>query len=207
MRTIALYAADTMADWEYAHITAELARAEQLRPGRFRLRVVGDGTDEVRSIGGMPVRPDIDLGELDPAEVACLVIPGGETYDSGHERLLSTVDRLLEAEAPVAAICGATFALARHGVLDERQHTSNAAVFLQQSGYAGGERYVDAPVVTDGGVTTGSGVHSVAFAAEVFTVSGLFPESFADAWRALYLGGGIAEYERFMAAADAFVHG
>lgn len=169
MKDIALYATDTMADWEYAHITTELARAEETKPGRFRLRIVGDGTREVRSLGGLPIQPELDLGDLDPATTACLVVPGADTYFSGHERLLETVGRFVAAGAPVAAICGATFALARGGLLDDRRHTSNARVFLEQSGYAGAEHYDDAAaVVTDRGITTGSGVRPVPFSAEVF---------------------------------------
>ncbi|TFA91542.1 thiamine biosynthesis protein ThiJ [Corynebacterium silvaticum] len=206
MQTIAIYTTDTMADWEYAHITAEVTRANTMRPGMFRILFVGDGTAEVKSLGGMHVKPDADLDDLDPEKIACLVIPGADTYFDGHDRLLATVDRLIASCTPVAAICGATFALAQHGVLDDRRHTSNAALFLQHSGYAGGEHYVDAPVVTDRGVTTGSGVHSVAFAAEVFRISGLFGDELADAWRELYLGGGLAEYENFTAATEKVMH-
>ncbi len=43
MRTIALYTTETMADWEYAYLTTQIAGAEQLKPGRFRLLLVGDG--------------------------------------------------------------------------------------------------------------------------------------------------------------------
>ena len=43
MQTIALYTTETMADWEYAHLTTQIATAEEVRPGRFRLLLVGDG--------------------------------------------------------------------------------------------------------------------------------------------------------------------
>lgn len=42
-RTIVLYATDTMADWEYADLPPQISSAEQLKPGRFRLLLVGDG--------------------------------------------------------------------------------------------------------------------------------------------------------------------
>ena len=44
---------------------------------------------------------------------------------------------------PVAAICGATAGLARAGLLDQRNHTSDAAGYLAATGYAGGAHYVD----------------------------------------------------------------
>ena len=40
MRTIALYTTETMADWEYAYLTTQIASAEHLKPGRFRLLLV-----------------------------------------------------------------------------------------------------------------------------------------------------------------------
>ena len=50
----------------------------------------------------------------------------------------------------MAAICAATLALARAGLLNERQHTSNAKEYLIASGYSGDQFYRQAPVVTDG---------------------------------------------------------
>ena len=47
MRTIALYTTETMADWEYAYLTTQVAGAEQLKPGLFRLLLVGDGLEQI----------------------------------------------------------------------------------------------------------------------------------------------------------------
>ncbi len=99
---------------------------------------------------------------------------------------------------PVAAICGATYLLARNGFLDERRHTSNAADFLRPSGYRGGDRYVDAPAVTDRGITTASGVHAVPFTAEVMRVTRLAPEPVINAWEQLYLTGEPRHHEALM---------
>ena len=153
MQTIALYTTETMADWEYAYLTTQITTAEEVRPGRFRLLLVGDGPTPVRSLGGLPLSPAADLDELiplaDEGTLAALVIPGGNHYvEGGHERLAGTVEGLIAREVPVAAICGATYFLARNGFLDERRHTSNAAEFLTASGYQGAGGYVDAPVIT-----------------------------------------------------------
>ena len=47
MRTIALYTTETMADWEYAYLTTQIVGAEQLKPGRFQLLLVGDGLEQI----------------------------------------------------------------------------------------------------------------------------------------------------------------
>ena len=54
----------------------------------------------------------------------------------------------------VAAICGATAGLARAGLLDDRDHTSASAEYLEMTGYAGGDRYVDERAVVDSDLVT-----------------------------------------------------
>ncbi|MEI2777303.1 MAG: DJ-1/PfpI family protein [Tetrasphaera sp.] len=211
-KTIAIYATETMADWEYAYLTAEVTRAEQLRPGRFQAVFVGDGTAPVRSLGGLTITPTVDLDELaEMPGLAALVIPGADTYgpDTGaspHEQLLAILPRLLDAGTPVAAICGATLLLARGGFLDDRRHTSNAKIVLEMSGYAGAEHYVEAPVVTDRGITTGSGVHPVEFTAEIFRLTGLVPDEITTPWEQLYLTGRPEAFYALMAAQGAFAN-
>ena len=126
MQTIALYTTDTMADWEYAYLTTQITAAEQIRPGRFRLLLVGDGTGPVTSLGGLPLTPQTDLADLpslaQDGSLGALVIPGGNTCTTQpHERLVTAVHAVMEHRTPVAAICGATFLLARAGLLDERR--------------------------------------------------------------------------------------
>lgn len=200
---IVLYATETMADWEYAYITTQIAQAQAARPGHRRLVIAGDGTESVQSMGGMPVTPTGDLADLHAEDIACLVIPGADTYESGHEKLLATVHRFLDTDVPVAAICGATFALARGGLLDDRRHTSNAPAFLQMSDYAGAQNYLDEPVVTDRGLTTASGTRPVEFSAEVFRRSGLYPGSYCDDWEAVFRDNDEQAFYRLMAAEEA----
>ncbi|QIK62583.1 thiamine biosynthesis protein ThiJ [Leucobacter viscericola] len=219
-RTIALYVTETMADWEYAYLTTQIAQAEAAKPGRFNLMLVGDGLDEVRSLGGLPVRPTADLAELlklvahtdgddgvdNTADhpLAALVIPGGNHYDASHDRLLETVSQLVDRSVPVAAICGATFLMARGGFLDDRKHTSNASVYLDMSDYAGGDNYVAAPVVTDRGITTASGIHPVAFTAEVMRLVELYPDNIINAWEQLNLTGEEPYFYELMEATGAW---
>ena len=196
MRTIALYATETMADWEYAYLTTQIAGAEQLKPGRFRLLLVGDGVEPVRTLGNLPLTPEADLDALDAltgdGSLAALVIPGGDHYAAGHERLIETVGRLVAEAIPVAGICGATLLLAR------------AASYLEASGYLGGGHYVEEPVVTDRGITTASGIHAVPFTAEVMRITGLIPDSMADSWERLFLSGDEKSYAALMEATSAW---
>ncbi|MBC7304790.1 MAG: DJ-1/PfpI family protein, partial [Nocardia sp.] len=94
--------------------------------------------------------------------------------------------QFVEAGVPVAAICGATFGLAREGLLDDRAHTSNAAEFLVYSGYAGAEHYVEAPAVTDRDVITADSMSPFEFAREIFARLDLYEPHVLQAWYQLF---------------------
>ena len=186
---VVLYATDTMADWEYSYVTTGLAMAAEQGSDRFRLRVLADGPGEVTTKGLLRLRADEDLGEVDPEDVALLVLPGADTWFDGHDRVLDLARVLLERHTPVAGICGATYGLARAGLLDDRAHTSNARDFLVPSGYAGADRYLDERVVEDGDVITAPATAPVDFGAAVFRRLELFPPATIDAWYGLYTTG------------------
>jgi len=200
MRDVILYATDTMADWEYGYLTTGLAMAEEQQPGRFRLRVLADGQQEVTTAGRLRLRTDGDISEVVADEVALLVLPGAGTWFTGHEAALDLARDLLERGTPVAAICGATYGLARAGLLDSRAHTSNARDFLVPSGYAGEARYVDDRVVDDGGLITAPATSPVDFSAAVFRRLELFPPDVTDAWYGLYTTGERRYYDALVGA-------
>jgi putative intracellular protease/amidase len=201
MQEIVLYATDTMSDWESGHLVAGLSWADDADPGRFRLRVLGDGAEEVVTKGRLRLRTDGTVDDVDPAAVAVLVLPGADTWADGHDRVLALARRLAQRGTPVAAICGATLGLARVGLLDDRAHTSNAPEFLEPTGYAGAARYRAERVVDDRGLITAPGAMPVDFAAAVFRRLELFPAPVVDAWHGLYTTGERRYFDRLMASA------
>jgi putative intracellular protease/amidase len=135
--------------------------------------------------------------------VALLVLPGAGTWSVGHDRVLDLARTLLEQGTPVAAICGATYGLARAGLLDSRRHTSNAPDFLAPSGYAGAAHYLDERVVEDSDVITAPASAPVDFSAAVFRRIGLFPPAIIDAWYGLYTTGERRYYDALVGAEPA----
>lgn len=195
MADVVLYATDSMADWEYGYLTAGLAWVDD---GRFRLRVLGDGSGSVTTKGRLRVETDGDLATVEEDEVAMLVLPGADSWSSGHDAALRLAVRLVDRGVPVAAICGATLGLARAGLLDDRDHTSNAPDFLASSGYAGGARYAVEPVVEDRDVITAPATRPVDFAAAVFRRLEVFPPAVVDAWYGLYTTGERRYFDRLV---------
>ena len=61
MKIIAIYATETMSDWEYAYLTTQIAEAEAQVPDRFKVLFVGESLQAVRSKGGLEVVPSLTL--------------------------------------------------------------------------------------------------------------------------------------------------
>ena len=101
----------------------------------------------------------------------------------------------------VAAICGATYGLARAGLLDDRDHTSNAADFLAGvPGYGGADHYQEARAVHDRGLITAPATAPVDFARAVFEALEVFPEPVIEAWYGLYTTGERRFYDALVGA-------
>jgi putative intracellular protease/amidase len=179
---------DTMADWEVGYLTAYTSRTEhQHDPDAVRLRTVGLTREPVHTVGGLTVVPAATIDELDPAESAMLVLPGADTWaEPAQQAWLEQARRFLDAGVPVAAICGATYALAAAGFLDDRPHTGPDRDFLASTGYAGTAHYVDELVVTDGDLITANPVAPVEFARAVFARLGLYRPEVLASWYKLY---------------------
>ncbi|MFH8991698.1 DJ-1/PfpI family protein [Streptomyces sp. NPDC017940] len=182
---------DALADWETGYATAYLARAGH------RIRTVAMTREPVTTVGGVRIQPDLTLDELRPEDSALLILPGGDLWDTGDSLapFARTARAFLDAGVPVAAICGATAGLAREGLLDDRTHTSAVSMYLDATGYAGADRYVETDAVTDGDLITAGPTEPVAFAREVLKRMGAFEGEKLDAWYRLFHDSDPAAYE------------
>ena len=187
-RNVYLYVFDTMADWETSFAIAGINNPRyQRHPGRFRVVTVGTTRKPVTSMGGLRIIPDTTLSEIDSDSAAMFILPGGETWESLSNMEAIDLARAFFVESvPIAAICGATFALARACMLDDFHHTSNSRDYLLASGYRGEKFYCDVPAITDEGVITASGLAPLEFAHEIFKTLDLYSASALEAWYALY---------------------
>lgn len=187
-KTVHVAVYDTLADWEVGAATAQIANGSWHRePGTFEVVTVGLTTEPVTTMGRLRVTPDLALADLHAADSAMLILPGADLWEG--EELVGFGDKarqFVEAGVPVAAICGATFGLARQGLLDDRAHTSNAAEYLVYSGYRGSDHYVDAPAVTDRDVITADAMSPFEFAREIFARLDLYEPRVLEAWYKLF---------------------
>ena len=166
-KAVHILVVEGFADWEPAHALAELRRQ-----GEYRVESVGLAMEPVRSMGGLNVLPSKTVGDVEVSDVAAFILPGGDRWEKAaiEPEIANLLHRLDEANVPIAAICGATVAVTKIGLLRGRRHTSNGLDYLraQVPDYAEANNYVDVPAVRDRKLITASGLADVEFARELF---------------------------------------
>lgn len=184
-KAVYLLVVEGFADWEPAHAVAELRRH-----GHFRVESVGLTSAPVCSMGGLRVLPSKAVSDIDVADVAAFILPGGDRWENASveaplEVLLKQLDH---QDVPIAAICAATIAIARIGLLRGRRHTSNGLEYLRSHvpGYAEGQNYVQAPAVRDRKLITASGLADVEFARELFEELNVLSADDRRAWAEIF---------------------
>jgi putative intracellular protease/amidase len=187
-KTVYLLVVEGFADWEPAHAVAEMRRS-----GQFRVETVGLTREPVQSMGGLMVLPSKAVAEVDISDVAAFILPGGDRWEkaSVEPELAALLEELDHAGVPIAAICGATVAIARLGLLRGRRHTSNGLAYLRSHvpGYEDASSYVEVPAVRDRKLITASGLADVEFARELFEELGVLDPGQRAQWAQIFRSG------------------
>jgi putative intracellular protease/amidase len=171
MKRLAVLLTEGYADWECGQLLAS-ARED------FKFNVFTASLDGnmVTSMGAVRTLVDASFDRIDPVNIDCLVLCGGTIWES--EKAPDLNARLQEFAASncvLGAICGATLALARAGLLNETAHTSNAPKYLAAAeNYRGEAFYRDVPhAVRSGRIVTAAGTAPITFTAEIYRALGL----------------------------------
>lgn len=163
---ILLLLTDQWCDWEASYATA----------------VTNSYTDYIVETIAVDKKPKVSMGNLSAAidhciaeftdfsNTAMVILPGGLSWDENkYDEIAEFIKAAAKASVPVAAICGATTFLCRHGFLDTVRHTGDSLeLFQSQKGYHGEALYCPAQVVVDGGFITANETAAVEFAYEIF---------------------------------------
>jgi putative intracellular protease/amidase len=186
-KTIYLYVQDTLADWEYGYAAAELnsGRFFKTKGERIPVKTAAVTKDPITTIGGITITPDTTLDEVNADTSAMLILIGGDTWqDPKHQAVINKARELLDAGEYVAAICGATGALAAAGLLDNRSHTSNGLGYLGMvaPNYKGKEYYKEGKAIADGYLITAGSAGSLQFARYILATLDVFSPDALEAW-------------------------
>jgi deglycase len=117
---------------------------------RFVVHDFEPGFDTYTEKPGYSWDADLAFAEVNPAEYAALVIPGGRApeYIRNNKDCRRIVQDFMKREKPVAQICHASQILLAAGVLKGRRTAAYPA--LQPDVEAGGAEFVDNEAVIDG---------------------------------------------------------
>lgn len=206
MPILYIYALNTLADWEIGNLTAEVnsRRFFKRDAPAYEIRFAGSTLKSIKTMGGISITPDCLVSEITPQAGDVLVLPGADTWnDAENAAAVDTAKRFLEGEnTTVAAICGATAALAGAGFLDNRPHTSNGVGFLDMfvPTYRGKEYYVDELSVNDGNLITAGSAGGLLFAKQILKNMGVMSDVALNAWYEYFKTGDAGAFFRLMGA-------
>ncbi len=130
-----------------------------LPKSRFRLQMVGPAAGAVESAQGPKVVADVAYHDVDTLDI--VLVPGGmgTRKEVMNEELLSWISRISADAEYVSSVCTGAALLARAGVLDGRQATSNKWAFEWVVSQGPNVKWMNkARWVSDGKFWTSSGV-------------------------------------------------
>ena len=188
---IYLYVLNTLADWEISHLIAEINSGRFLKKNIETPKIikVGNNLTPIITMGGLEITPDIDVHNINLENGDLIVLPGGNTWQNEENKeIINIIHKKLDMNITVAAICGATTALAEIGILDNRKHTSNGKGFLEMmcKNYKGKDFYEDKLAVVDNNLITATGFAPLEFTYEIIKKMNLMGTNTLEAWFNLY---------------------
>lgn len=194
MTTVYVYVMDTMADWELSYVMAEIKSKRYFKKNakEIQIKTVSLTKEVVHSMGGLAIVPDCSVDEIVVDKENVLLLPGSDKWsEPEHIQILKMAQKYLASGAMVAAICGATVALANMGLLDERKHTSNGAGFLEMfcPAYKGTACYVDEAAVQDKNLITASATGGLMMAKYILDYLDVFQADTLEYWYAYFSTG------------------
>lgn len=168
-KIVLLFLMDQFADWEAAYLAPALA-GENPEASRYEARTVTVQGTPVRSCGNLLVQPDYSL-ETVPNDYAALILVGGMQWQSETaKKILPLVEKTVQENKILGAICNASLFLGAHGYLNSVQHTGNTKDEIKRwagTTYTNEEAYLEKQAVRDRNIITANGTASLEFTREI----------------------------------------
>ncbi|MCH4168531.1 MAG: DJ-1/PfpI family protein [Streptococcaceae bacterium] len=187
MKTIYIYVLNSLADWEIGHITAELNSRRFFKEDApsLTIKTVSHSRQLISTMGGVKIAPDCLVEEIEMSERSVLLLPGADTWNEPqHLAIVDIARQLLATGGTVAAICGATVAIANLGLLNEHLHTSNGLEFLEMfcPTYRGQHFYLDQPSVSNNKLITAGSAGGLMWTKQIIENLNVFEQDTLEAW-------------------------
>lgn len=173
---------DKWADWEASYTMAVI---NSFSERKLEVKTAALDKQAKVSMGGIRAEIDYVIKEYQNFDnLVMVIIPGGLSWkENNYVEIADFIRVVSNLHIPVAAICGATIFLGKHGLLDKIRHTGDELEYFQREvGYKGQELYVSAQVVVDKGFITANETAAVEFAYEIFKVLKIDTEEEMNQW-------------------------
>ena len=177
---ILLLLTDRWCDWEASYAIAVINSFSE-----YNVKTIGIDTANQVSMGGLKTAIDFSISDYNNFDnLSMLIIPGGLSWEENdYDGVAQFVKKVNSLEIPVAAICGATYFLCKHGFLNNIKHTGDSLELFQSvKGYEGDKLYIPAQVVFDQGFITANETAAVEFAYEIFKILKIDSEEEMSQW-------------------------
>lgn len=186
-KNVYLFVCDNLADWEPALAIAMISDRYRDIPRKHEYHIVTFGLtkDPVTTFGGLVVIPDTTIDAIDPEAAAMVILPGSTIYEKNDPvALVPLIRACIERKVPVAAICGGTLFLAKHGFLDTIRHTSAGPGWLKSHApaYRGEKSYVRESCVADNRIITANPLGFVEFAYTIIKTLDVYEPALLEFW-------------------------
>ena len=186
-----VYVLNTLADWEIGYLTAEINSGRYLKKSIENPKIVkvAKTMDKIKTMGGMEITPDITVKNMKIQKNDLLILPGADTWlTENNEEIFNFMKNNMDKDITIAAICGATIAMAYNGLLNEVKHTSENLDLLKMTcpNYSGEKYYCDIPAVADNNLITASGLAPLEFTYEIFKKMNIMEKNTVEAWYNLF---------------------
>lgn len=202
-KIIYIYVLDTLAEFEIGYILQAISMQNMIKKSKYIVKTVGIRKEPIKTLGGLTLIPDISITEINENEIVALLLPGANTWhDEEQKFILEKANLYVKRGILVAAICGATLALADLGILNNHSHTSNSIEYLYMFSkkYKGQSLYINELSVINDNVITASSAGSLLWAKQIIEYLNIYSSKTIEAWYNYYLTGDAKYYIELMSS-------
>ena len=167
-------------DWEGSYAIAVINSFSD-----YTVKTITIDDQPKTSMGGIKASTDYCIENYHTYDnLAMVIMPGGLSWEENdYPEIKEFVKKLISMKIPIAAICGATYFLCKHGFLDHVKHTGDSLDYFQSAnGYKGENLYIPAQVVVDGCIITANETAAVEFAYEIFKILKIDSDEEMNQW-------------------------
>ena len=179
-KEVLLVLTDQWADWEASYAIWLINSVPE-----YTVKTIAVDKQPKVSAGGLRAEIDYAIDEYQHFNnLAMVILTGSFSWKKDrYDEIARFVKKIHDLYIPIAAICGGTVFLGKHGFLDNVKHTGNSLErFQKEPGYNGKDSFILAQAVVDQGFITANETAALEFAREIFRVLNVYTDEDMDEW-------------------------